>query len=169
MIKLFTVFAPILLMLACSNKAENEPSDLPRLKKQLTEELKAITETYSNDNHGFIYTLFQNDTAQLQVVHPSYIPELKTSMEFGLAIALAFDETFPGEHERHEQFKKSTHFSKFTAYEWEGIPCYGIDMKTDIEATIILLEDLAMELYAFNEFTPFSTDFYDQGPLLKND
>ena len=165
MIKLLLVLTP-LLFIACSGKNQDEKTTLPKLEKQLHEELKAITQTYSEPNHGFIYTVFENDSAQIQVVHSSFIQELKTNnTEFGLAIAIAFDETFPDEIENHKKFKSSKYFSKFTAYEWDGIPCYGSNMKTDYEATAKMMTEILKDVYGFKESSNFSTDFYDQGTL----
>jgi len=165
MIKLLLVLAPFLI-LACSGQSDNEKSTHPKLEKQLKEELKTITEIYSGPNHGFIYTVFENDSAQIQVVHSNFIPELKTTNnEFGLAVAIAFDETFPEEIENHKKFESSKYFSKFTAYEWNGVPCYGINMKKDYETTAILLTGILGNIYGFNESTNFSTDFFDQGAL----
>lgn len=165
MIKLLLVLAP-LLFIACSGKSQDKKTTLPKLEKQLREELKAITETYMESNHGFIYTVFENDSAQIQVVHSSFIQELKTNnAEFGLAIAISFDETFPDEIENHKKFKSSKYFSKFTAYEWDGIPCYGLNMKTDYEATAVMMTEILNDVYGFNETTRFSTDFHDQGAL----
>lgn len=164
MIKLLLVLAP-LLIIACSGTSNNN-STLSKLEKQINEELKVITETYSESNHGFIYTVFENDTAQIQVVHPSFIPELiLNNSEFGLAITISFDETFTDEIEYHKKFKRSKYFSNFTAYQWDGIPCYGINMKTDYEATATMLTGILKDIYGFNESTNFSTDFYDQGAL----
>ena len=165
MIKLFLVTAPLLL-LACSGNTADKTSKLPELEKQLIEELKAITETYSEPNHGFIYTVFENDSAQIQVVHCSFIQELKTTnTEFGLAIAISFDETFTDEIENHKRFKNSEYFSKFTAYEWDGIPCYGINMEMDYEGTATMMTGILLNIYGFDESTNFSTDTYDQGAL----
>jgi hypothetical protein len=165
MIKLLLVLAPLFIV-ACSEKSNDEKTTLPKLEKQLKEEIKNITETYGDPNHGFIYTVFENDSAQIQVVHSSFIQELKTTRaEFGLAIAIAFDESFSDEIENHKKFKISKYFSKFTAYEWDGIPCYGINMKTDYESTAIMLTGILKDVYGFNESTNFSTDFYDQGAL----
>ncbi|MCJ8289987.1 MAG: hypothetical protein HRT58_10015 [Crocinitomicaceae bacterium] len=170
-INLLLVTAPLLL-LACSGSTADKPSNadkpskLPNFEKQLIQELKAITETYSEPNHGFIYTVFENGSAQIQVVHCSFIHELKTTnTEFGLAIAIAFDETFPGEIENHKRFKNSEYFSKFTAYEWNDIPSYGINMKTDYQGTAAMLNDILLNIYGFDESTNFSTDSYDQGAL----
>lgn len=163
--KLLLVLAP-LLFIACSGTSNDDNSTLTKLEKQIKEELKSITETYGEPNHGFIYTVFENDTAQIQVVHSSFIKELKTTnTEFGLAIAISFDETSPEEIENHKKFKNSKYFSNFTAYEWDGIPCYGINMKTDYEATAIVLTRILKDIYGFSEPTDFSTDFYDQGAL----
>lgn len=146
MIKLLLVLAP-LLFIACSGKSQDEKTTLPKLEKQLHEELKAITETCSESNRGFIYTVFENDAAQIQVVHTSFIQELKSNNdEFGLAIAIAFDETFPDEIENHKKFKSSKYFSKFTAYEWDGIPCYGLNMKTDYKASAIMMTTILKEV-----------------------
>lgn len=165
MIKLLLVLTS-LLFIACSGTTNYDNSTLSKLEKQINEELKAITETYSESNHGFIYNVFENDTAQIQVIHSSFIPELKTTnAEFGLAIAISFDETFREEIENHKKFRSSKYFANFTAYEWDGIPCYGINMKTDYEATAIMLTGILKDIYGFNESTDFSTDFYDQGAL----
>lgn len=165
MIKLLLALASV-LFIACSGKSQDKKQTLPKLEKQLHEELKAITETYGEPNHGFIYTVLENYSAQIQVVHSSFIQELKTNnTEFGLAIAISFDETFPDEIENHKKFKRSKYFSKFTAYEWDGIPCYGLNMKTDYEATAVMITGILKDIYGFNESTSFSTEFYDQGAL----
>ncbi len=165
MIRLFLVLIP-LLFLACSGKSNHHDEILLKLEKQLTEELKAITETYSEQNHSFIYDILENNDVRIQVVHSSLIKELKTNpTEFGLAIAISFDPTFSEEVENYEKFKNSTYSSKFTAYEWHSIPCFGLNLKTDFEATAVMLTGILKDVYGFNESTNFSTQFYDQGAL----
>lgn len=152
--------------IACSvdHNAENEVDMV--LKKQLKEDLKAITEYYGESNNGFIYTVFKNDTAQIQVVHSSYIQELNAPVsEFGLAIAISFDSSFPEEMENHRKFKESEYFSKFTAYQWDGIPCYGINLKSDYDKVAVMLSRILEDIYGWNHLTNYSTDLVNQGPL----
>lgn len=155
-----------LITIANRYVSDDEKNSLAKLEKQLKEELKAITETYREPNHGFIYDIRENDNLLLQVVHSSFIQELNASHnEFGLGIAIAYDETFPSEVENHKKFKQSKYISQFTAYEWDGIPCYALNMNTDYESTARLLTGILKDVYGFNASTHFSTDFTDQGAL----
>ena len=155
-----------LLLLACSGTVNNSTKEIPNVKSQLSEELKAITETYSLDNHGFIYTVFKNDSAQIQVVHSGFIECLKMpKSQFGLAINLTFDESITGEKENHQRFRDSEHFSKFSTYKWSSIQCYALNLELDYKKAALMITDILISVYEFNESTNFSTDFYDQGPM----
>lgn len=163
--KLLWVLAP-LLFLACNVTKTDVVGNLSILEKQLTEELEAITETYSEDNHGIIYTVFKNDTAIIQVVHSSFIAEVKgPDSKFGLAIAISFDETFSEEIVNHKKFKNSKYFSEFEAYEWNGVPCYAVNMEMDFQLTAKMVTDILTDIYGFTQITNFETDLHDQGSL----
>lgn len=165
MTKLLLILAP-LLFLACSTTTTDEMATPSKLDKQLTEELEAITETYSEDNHGIIYTVLKNDTAIIQVVHSSFIAEIKgPDSKFGLAITISFDETFSEEIVNHKKFKNSKYFSEFVAYEWNGIPCYAVNMEMDFQLTAKILTDILTDIYGFTEVTNFETELHDQGSL----
>jgi hypothetical protein len=157
---------PFLCAMAIPNRGVQLNTNTTVITQQLHDELQLITETYSAENHGFLYSVFKNDTGLVQVIHASYVQELGAKKdEFGLAIHLAFDETFTDEIAFHEKFKASAHFAKFKAYIWDGIPCYAINLKTDYAAAANLLSEILVDIYDFDPSVPCVTEFDDQGEL----
>lgn len=141
-------------------------SELPIFEEQLLDELKLVTETYGEENHGFIYDVYHGDTAIIQVVHRSFIEKLATkNNDFGLSIYLTFDPTFPKNKEIQKKFQNSTHFKEFIYCPMDGIPCYALNLTLDYSKTARILTDILVEIYGFDQTTQLSTGFHDQGPV----
>ena len=92
--KFLVTITTILTILYSADPLGNN-STIRKLEKYFTIELESIFDTYSEDNHGLIYDVIEEDAVRHQVVNRSLVTELKTEVDFGFTITLSFDDRFP--------------------------------------------------------------------------
>jgi hypothetical protein len=133
---------------------------------ELEKQLEQAVDLYSESNHAFLYTVFSNDTAVIQVVHSSYIENTRQpNDQFGLSIALSFDPSFTKEITNHERFNALPEAKQFVSNDWEGIPGYACYIGNDTKKGTQILNLLLTKVYGFDEKNSLTIELHDQGPL----
>jgi hypothetical protein len=160
MIKKWFVILCAFLGLSCGS--DNSVDLTTRIENELGEALKKFEPT----NNAFLFSVFHNDTCIIQIVHRSYVDILRhADNSFGFALNLTFDQTFETEKAYHEKFKQMEVFADFIPYDWDGIPCYAIDLDKDFEKASKLTAKILLDLYGFDEKSKLKLELLDQGRL----
>lgn len=160
MIKIWFVIIWAFLGLSCGS--DNSAELTTRIEKELVESLKKFEST----NNGFLFSVIYNDTYIIQIVHRSSVDILKPpDNSFGFALNLSFDPTFETEKTYHEKFKQMGNYADFTPYDWDGIPCYAIDLDKDIEKASKLTAEILKAVYGLDQKNKLKLELLDQGRL----
>jgi len=156
--KTFIIVTAILIATSCDD-LEQSNGLISRIEDKLDE---AITE-FEPTNSSFLFTVFHNDTAIVQIVHRSVIEQTRhDNDEFGLAINLPFDPSFESELYHHDKFKKLNLSKSFTYYEWDGIPIYALDLGLDTKKSARIITQLLSEVYGYDLRSNFEMELLDQ-------
>jgi hypothetical protein len=146
--------------LSCGS--DNSADLTTRIENKLGQALKKFEPT----NNAFLFSVFHNDTCIIQIVHRSYVDILRhPDNSFGFALNLTFDPTFETEKKYHEKFKQMEVFADFKPYDWDGIPCYAIDLDKDCEKASELTAKILKDLYGLDEKSKLTLELLDQGRL----
>ena len=138
-----------------------------KMKDKIEKKLIDAVNQFESNNNAFLFTIFYSDTAIIQVVHASYIEALKKSNKsFGLALNVTFDPTFPQEIKNHAKFKELPISKDFTAYNWDGIPCYTLDLKTNTTRGAEIIDEILKGVYGINETNNIEIELLDQGKIF---
>lgn len=136
------------------------------LKARIEAKLKDAVTQFEPTNNTFLFTVYSNDTAMVQVVHRSYIELTRQPDDnFGLVINVTFDPTIAEEVDNHKKFKNLAISKEFVSYTWGGIPCYALDIDKNAGKGAEVLTKLLTDLYGFDNNTNLEIDLLDQGPL----
>lgn len=148
------------LILSCCS--DNSADLTKRIEKKLSEAIKKFEPT----NNAFLFSVFHNDTCIIQIVHRSYVDILRhPDNSFGFALNLTFDPSFEAEKVYYEKFKQMEVYPDFKPYNFDGIPCYAIDLDKDIEKASKLTADILIKLYEMDEKSKLKLDLLDQGRI----
>jgi len=136
------------------------------MRTQIEQKLTEAVKSFEKPNNAFILSIFHNNVSLIQVVHSSYIEVVsQPNNEFGLAVNVTFDPSFPAELDNHKKFKQLSIFNKFTAYNWDGILCYATNVNTNVAFGAELLNTLLTELYNLSSDSRIEIELVDQGKL----
>lgn len=136
---------------------------IDKLKLDIEKEVTQILYVYEPINNGFILNFMYNEEVVLQVVHQSFVEQLNNKTnKFGFALNITFDPEFEGDSERKKKFLETELSQKFVYYEWEGIPCYAIDLGKSIKY-VVNTSAWVLQLFGFTENISF--EVIDEGEL----
>ncbi len=159
--KRLLLFVFSILAVSCTDGKPTED-----LKTRIETKLKDAVTQFEPTNNMFLFTVYSNDTAIVQVVHRSYIELTRQPDDnFGLVVNVTFDPTFAEEVDNHKKFKNLAISKEFVSYTYGGIPCYALDIDKNADKGAEVLTILLIELYGFDNDTNFETDLLDLGRL----
>jgi hypothetical protein len=160
MIKRLLFITCTLLGLSCNS--DNSADLATKIEVKLGQALKKFEPT----NNAFLFSVFNNDTCIIQIVHRSYVDILRhADNSFGFALNLTFDPTIETEKAYHDKFKQMGVFADFKPYDWDGIPCYAIDLDKDFKKASELTAKILKDLYGLDEKSKLTLELLDQGRL----
>lgn len=160
--KRFYLFLTIVFLGLSCMRINKQTQMTEKIEIKLNEALNR----FEPNNSGFLFSIFQNDTCILQIVHRSFSEITRNpNNEFGFAINLTFDPTFPKEIEFQKKFANMDISKSFIYYDWEGIPCYIKDFDKDIKNIAKVTSFLLTDLYGFKNDSTFDIDLIDQGQI----
>jgi hypothetical protein len=155
------LFICSILGFSCSGGAPTED-----LETRIETKLKDALTQFEPTNNAFLLTVYHNNSVIVQVVHRSYIEQTRQpNDEFGFAINITFDPTFTGETHNHKNFKNLAISKLFVDYEWDGIPCYALDLGADATKGAEVLTTILTDLYGFDNHSKLKIELLDQGRL----
>lgn len=160
MIKKIFIVICAFLGLSCGSE---KPKDLKgKVEIKLNQALKKFEPT----NNAFLLSIFHNDTCIVQIAHRSFIDITRhQDNSFGFALNLTFDQTFESEIENLKNFKQMDISNQFKYYEWDGIPCYAIDLDKDAEKASMIVADILKDLYGIDDNSKVEIELLDQGRI----
>ena len=136
------------------------------LTERIENKLEQALEKFEPTNNAFLFSIFHTDTCIIQIVHRSYVDILRNpDNSFGFALNLTFDPTSEAEKAYHEKFKHMDVYADFKPYDWEGIPCYAIDLDQDVEKASELTAYILKNLYGLDEKSKLKLELLEQGRI----
>ena len=137
-------------------------SQTEKLDSGLKNTLKITADRFENKNHAILINLAKDNTVIIQVLHGALIEQTVTpENSFNFSINLTFD----NEMEKLAKFRTLEIVNNFEYYEFDGIPCYAINLGNDQEKTQKVLLEILNKVYGFKNSDIFEFEIYDQGPV----
>ncbi len=128
------------------------------LQTGLIQTLATTAERFEQSNSPYLIDVIKDNVVVLQILHGGLIEQLEggeNSFNFSLNL------TFDGEKENQDKFTALSISNEFKYYEWDGIPCYalnvGNDQKKAEKITLIVLE----QVYGFNLKDQFAFEIHE--------
>lgn len=152
---LFTILAALGINFGVKSQTE-------KLDSGLKNTLKITADRFENKNHAFLINLAKDNTVIMQVVHGALIEQTASpTNSFNFSINLTFD----NEMEKLAKFRTLELVDDFEYYEFNGIPCYAMNMGNNQEKTQKMLLEILNKVYGFENSDMFEFEIYDQGPV----
>ena len=133
-----------------------------KLEIGLTKTLELTADRFEKTNNAYLINLTKDNTVIMQIVHGALVEKTaKPGNPFNFSFNLTFDNGKTNE----DTFKNLELSKKFEFYEWDGIPCYALNVGNDkLEAKKIALVILN-KVYGFSSDELFEFELFDQGRL----
>ena len=132
------------------------------LQTGLIKTLTASANRFEKTNNAFLINIIKDNVVILQIVHGGLIEQVRTDEN---KFNFSFNVTFDNEKDNQNKFTALEISNDFKYYEWDGIPCYalnvGNDKKKAEEIAIIILT----KVYGFDSKDLFEFEVYDQGRM----
>lgn len=136
----------------------NGKAQTKELQTGLIQTLATTAERFEQSNSPYLIDVIKDNVVVLQILHGGLIEQLEggeNSFNFSLNL------TFDGEKENQDKFTALNISKEFKYYEWDGIPCYalniGNDQKKAEKITLIVLE----QVYGFNLKDQFAFEIHE--------
>lgn len=136
----------------------NGNAQTKELQTGLIQTLATTAERFEQSNSPYLIDVIKDNVVVLQILHGGLIEQLEggeNSFNFSLNL------TFDGEKENQDKFTALSISNEFKYYEWDGIPCYalniGNDQKKAEKITLIVLE----QVYGFNLKDQFAFEIHE--------
>nr|WP_299387544.1 hypothetical protein [Allomuricauda sp.] len=138
--------------------------------KAQTEELQTgvlntLTTTanrFEKSNNAFLINIIKDNTVVLQIVHGGLIEQVRTEEN---AFNFSFNVTFDNQKDNQNKFTALEISKNFKYYEWDGIPCYALNVGNDKKKTEAIAITILTEVYGFDPKDMFEFEIYDQGRM----
>ncbi|WP_108868072.1 hypothetical protein [Aquimarina aquimarini] len=137
-------------------------AQIDKLETGLTKTLELTAHRFEKTNNAFLINLIKDNTVIMQIVHGALVE--KTAKP-GNPFNFSFNLTFDNEKTNENAFKNLELSKNFEYYEWDGIPCYALNVGNNKpEAKKIALEILN-KVYGYDSDELFKFELFDQGRL----
>lgn len=154
---LFTILATLGINFKAKSQTE-------KLDSGLKNTLKNTADRFESKNHAFLINLAKENTIIMQVVHGALIEQTTTpENSFNFSINLTFD----NEMAKLDKFRTLEIVDDFKHYEFEGIPCFAMNIGNNQEKTREVLLEILKKVYGFKNSDIFEFEIYDQGPVRR--
>lgn len=135
-------------------------------EKELRGKLNYARETFEHPNKAFILNVNGSIPGMsLQIIHPGYYEKFRQRDDsFGFALHI----TFPPSAQViqfHDNFIQLDVSKEFVKYYYEDIPCYIIDLGTDVEKTVQLTTNILRDVYEYKGQSKLEIELTDEGKV----
>jgi len=114
---------------------------------RLLEELEK-TQGYLKSDKNFAINI-GTGTTLFQIVSNEML-ETKRYRELGFGLHLSFDDSFDEMNEEISKFRSKEYSKRFDFYNLDDIPTYQIDLGTNIDELVVLVQSILIEVYGEN-------------------
>lgn len=116
--------------------------------------LQEARENFNLGNSNFVIDFFANNVCQLQIIDMQMAEQFGLldyrTGEFGFVVYLCFDESSPEDAAKLEKFKSMPMEATFGYNTYQGIPCYGRNLGTDVDEVAKILAFLLIHVYGIS-------------------
>jgi hypothetical protein len=127
--------------------------------------LKTLTTTanrFEKTNHAFLINIIKDNVVMLQIVHGGLIEQVRTAEN---NFNFSFNVTFDNEKDNQNKFIALEISKDFKYYEWDGIPCYALNVGNDKKKAEQIAITILTKVYGFDSKDLFEFEIYDQGRM----
>ncbi len=142
-------------------KGTNGPQTA-KLEEGIRTTLKSASAKFEKNNHAYMINIIHENTVVLQIVHGGLIEQLR---EDGNGFNFSFNLPFDNEKENQAKFLNLEISKGFKYYEWEGIPCYAVNVKNDAQKAETFALLILQDVYGFGIEDVFKFEIFDQGKI----
>ncbi|MGI9532437.1 hypothetical protein [Lutimonas sp.] len=133
-----------------------------KLETGLTKTLELTANRFEKTNNAYLINLTKDNTVIMQIVHGALVE--KTAKP-GNPFNFSFNLTFDNEKTNEDTFKNLELSKKFEFYEWDGIPCYALNVGNDKLETKKIALEILNKVYGYSSDELFEFELFDQGRL----
>jgi hypothetical protein len=132
------------------------------LQKGLIKTLTTTANRFEETNNAFLINIIKDNVVILQIVHGGLIEQVRTDEN---KFNFSFNVTFDNEIDNQDKFTALEISKEFKHYEWDGIPCYALNVGNDKRKAEEIAILILTEVYGFDLKDLFEFEVYDQGRM----
>ena len=132
------------------------------LQTGLINPLTTTANRFEKSNNAFLINIIKDNVVILQIVHGGLIEQARTEEN---TFNFSFNVTFDNEKDNQNKFTALEISKDFKYYEWDGIPCYALNVGNNKKKTESIALTILTKVYGFKEKDLFEFEIYDQGRM----
>lgn len=137
-------------------------SQIDKLDVGLIKTLELAADRFEKTNNAFLINLTKDNTVVMQIIHGALIEK---TVKLGNPFNFSFNLTFDNEKTNQDAFTNLELSKKFEYYEWDGIPCYALNVGNDKQKTKEIALEILNTVYGYSSDELFEFEIFDQGRL----
>ena len=124
--------------------------------------LTTTANKFEKTNNAFLINIIKDNVVILQIVHGGLIEQVRTEEN---NFNFSFNVTFDNEKDNQNKFTALELSKGFKYYEWDGIPCYALNVGNDKKKAEEIAITILTKVYGFDSKDLFEFEIYDQGRM----
>lgn len=132
------------------------------LQTGLMKTLAVTSERFEKSNNAFLINIIKDNVVLLQIIHGGLIEQVRTKEN---SFNFSFNLTFDNEKENQNKFIALEISKDFKYYEWDGIPCYALNVGNDKKKAEKTAITILNKVHGFDSKEMFEFEIYDQGKM----
>ncbi|MDO1514558.1 hypothetical protein Q2T41_18035 [Maribacter confluentis] len=132
------------------------------LQTGLINTLTITANRFEKSNNAFLINIIKDNVVILQIVHGGLIEQARTEEN---TFNFSFNVTFDNEKDNQNRFTALKISKDFKYYEWDGIPCYALNVGNDKNKAEEIAIKILTKVYGFDSKDLFEFEIYDQGRM----
>lgn len=145
------------LGITIGGKAQTE-----ELQTGLMKTLTTTADRFEKANNAYLINIIKDNVVILQIVHGGLIEQVRTDDN---KFNFSFNVTFDNEKDNQNKFTALEISKVFKYYEWNGIPCYALNVGTDKKKAEEIAMIILTEVHGFDSTDLFEFEVYDHGRI----
>ena len=132
------------------------------LQTGLINTLTTTANRFEKSNNAFLINIIKDNVVILQIVHGGLIEQARTEEN---TFNFSFNVPFDNEKDNQNRFTALKISKDFKYYEWDGIPCYALNVGNDKNKAEEIAIKILTKVYGFDSKDLFEFEIYDQGRM----
>ena len=137
-------------------------AQIAELQTGLINTLTTTTNKFEKSNNAFLINIIKDNVVILQIIHGGLIEQVRTEEN---TFNFSFNVTFDNEKDSQNRFTALEISKDFNYYEWDGIPCYALNVGNDKKKAEVIAITILTKVYGFDSKDLFEFEIYDQGRM----